>query len=148
VAQITVDAKGRITGASNVALSTLPSQTGNSGKYLTTNGSTASWASFQTSGSFRITMTGSSITYSHYFGNVASVTRTATGLFTITFSPGFPDADFTCAGLGERVSSGDIAIVSRQNDVPWDTTHAYVVVNDQTGTKFDAENLALRCGYN
>lgn len=43
-ASITVDAQGRLTGASNGA-SELPSQTGNSGKFLTTDGSTTSWGS-------------------------------------------------------------------------------------------------------
>ena len=40
---ITVDQKGRLTAASSGAAE-LPSQGGNSGKYLTTNGSAASWA--------------------------------------------------------------------------------------------------------
>ncbi len=45
VPQFTVDAQGRITAVSNVALSGLiPSQSGNSGKFLTTNGADASWA--------------------------------------------------------------------------------------------------------
>ena len=40
---ITVNGKGLITAVSTATISSLPSQTGNSGKYLTTDGSTASW---------------------------------------------------------------------------------------------------------
>jgi hypothetical protein len=40
---ITVNGKGLITAVSTATVSSLPSQTGNSGKYLTTDGSTASW---------------------------------------------------------------------------------------------------------
>jgi hypothetical protein len=40
---ITVDAKGRITSASVQSIVSLPNQTGQSGKYLTTNGTVASW---------------------------------------------------------------------------------------------------------
>jgi hypothetical protein len=40
---ITVNGKGLITAVSTATVSSLPSQTGNSGKYLTTDGTTASW---------------------------------------------------------------------------------------------------------
>ena len=53
--QITVDAYGRITSVSANYVSvgggtTLPSQTGNAGKYLTTDGTTLSWATVATAG--------------------------------------------------------------------------------------------------
>jgi hypothetical protein len=38
----------RVAVTSNLAISALPSQAGNNGKYLTTNGSTASWATITT----------------------------------------------------------------------------------------------------
>jgi hypothetical protein len=38
----------RVAVTSNLDISSLPSQTGNAGKYLTTNGSTASWATITT----------------------------------------------------------------------------------------------------
>ena len=45
---ITVDSKGRITAATTAAIDGLPSQSGNSGKYLTTNGTAASWDTLTT----------------------------------------------------------------------------------------------------
>ena len=44
---ITVDAKGRITGVTTSSVEGLPSQTGNAGKYLTTNGTAASWGTIE-----------------------------------------------------------------------------------------------------
>lgn len=37
-------------GSGNISIDSLPSQTGNNGKFLTTNGSTASWAALEVSG--------------------------------------------------------------------------------------------------
>ena len=52
--QLTVDAYGRVTSISTnyiaVGGDTLPSQVGNSGKYLTTNGTTTSWAAVAAGG--------------------------------------------------------------------------------------------------
>lgn len=44
---ITVNAKGLITGVTTSSVEGLPSQTGNNGKYLTTDGTTASWSSVE-----------------------------------------------------------------------------------------------------
>ena len=49
-ANITVGADGRITAVANGSASGLPDQTGNTGKYLTTDGSTASWGTINLSG--------------------------------------------------------------------------------------------------
>lgn len=46
---ITVNAKGLITGVTTSSVEGLPSQSGNSGKYLTTNGTTASWGTLDLS---------------------------------------------------------------------------------------------------
>lgn len=46
VAAVTIDAKGRVTALTSTAIgidAILPSETGQSGKFLTTNGTTASW---------------------------------------------------------------------------------------------------------
>lgn len=44
---ITVNAKGLITGVTTSSVEGLPSQSGNTGKYLTTDGTTASWSSVE-----------------------------------------------------------------------------------------------------
>jgi hypothetical protein len=49
-ANVTVGTDGRITFVENGSASGLPDQTGNSGKYLTTNGSALSWATINLSG--------------------------------------------------------------------------------------------------
>lgn len=49
-ANITVGVDGRITSVTNGSTSGLPDQTGNTGKYLTTDGSTLSWATVDLSG--------------------------------------------------------------------------------------------------
>jgi hypothetical protein len=49
IPSIAVDAKGRITSASAITFESLPSQTGQSGKYLTTNGTVASWGTIDLS---------------------------------------------------------------------------------------------------
>lgn len=46
---ITVDAKGRVTNVTTSSVEGLPSQTGNSGKYLTTDGTNASWGTLDLS---------------------------------------------------------------------------------------------------
>lgn len=44
---ISVDAKGRITGVTTSSVEGLPSQSGNAGRYLTTNGTAASWGTIE-----------------------------------------------------------------------------------------------------
>ena len=44
---ITVNAKGLITGVTTSSVEGLPSQSGNAGRYLTTNGTAASWAAVE-----------------------------------------------------------------------------------------------------
>ena len=42
---LNINAQGQITSAANVSITSLPSQSSNAGKYLKTDGSTASWSS-------------------------------------------------------------------------------------------------------
>lgn len=79
---LTIDAKGRVTGATTFALSTLPDQTGNSGKYLTTNGTAASWATVSVAGS---ALTGSSLASGITSSSLTSFGNNPTLAGSVTF---------------------------------------------------------------
>lgn len=79
---ITVTEKGLITGVTTASVSSVPSQTGNSGKYLTTDGSTASWATVAGSAVLQVIQPA---VYTTPF-STTSGTATSTG-FTATITP-------------------------------------------------------------
>lgn len=94
---IIVDAQGRITGASNTTINALPTQTGNSGKFLTTDGTTASW------GSATPKIIADAFVKGNVAGvaqiqtgaiNIASVTRTGTGVYAVVFTANAPDVNY------------------------------------------------------
>jgi hypothetical protein len=93
-ANITVDQQGRLTAAANGG-SALPTQSGNAGKVLTTDGTSASWA-FAIFARGSITAAGG-ITAGT---NVASVTKTGTGSYSIVFSISASNATYTVVGSG------------------------------------------------
>jgi hypothetical protein len=87
-ATITVDQQGRLTAAADGA-NELPSQTGNSGKYLTTDGTTASWGTVvfaKGSVSSSGTLTG---------GVNCSASKTGTGAYSITFTSAAAASTYT-----------------------------------------------------
>jgi hypothetical protein len=89
IPRFTVDEKGRITSASVVVVEGLPNQSGNEGKYLTTNGSFSSWDTIDlgtdTQGNYVAQVsasgTGISVTGS---GESASVVIENTGVKSLT----------------------------------------------------------------
>ena len=89
IPSFTVDEKGRITSASVVVVEGLPNQSGNEGKYLTTNGSLSSWDTIDlgtdTQGNYVAQVsasgTGISVTGS---GESASVVIQNTGVKSLT----------------------------------------------------------------
>jgi hypothetical protein len=88
---ITVNGKGLITAVSTATVSSLPSQTGNSGKYLTTDGSTASWGTVG-GGQYFGTAATKAIAYnSNSIGENITVTSGNNGLSAgpITIGSGF-----------------------------------------------------------
>lgn len=105
VAQVTVNAKGLVTAVANVAI--LPSQTGNSGKFLTTNGTSTSWsASLVTS----IAGTAGQITASASNGAVTlSIPSSLTGVSTITAAT---NADLTLTPGG---STNNVVVANTSN---------------------------------
>lgn len=86
---LAIDAKGRVTSASVASVEGLPNQSGNNGKYLTTNGTSASWDTIDlgtdTQGNYVAQVTGSgagiSVTGT---GESASVVVSNTGVTSVT----------------------------------------------------------------
>lgn len=90
------------------SISGLPSQTGNSGKYLTTNGSSASWVTVPQAKAwvnFDGTATGTITPRANY--NVGSVTKSATGTYTLNFTSALTDTNYAAvAGTNVITSNG------------------------------------------
>jgi len=100
VAQVTFDAKGRATGASSVPISypsQLPSQNGNGGAALTTNGSSAAW-SMRARAYFMGTSGGITV----YGTTNAVISRINTGCYSMSFSNPMPNANYTFTGVAGR----------------------------------------------
>jgi hypothetical protein len=94
---IVVDAQGRITGASNATINPYPTQTGNSGKYLTTDGTNVSWGSLTprvlADAFVKGNVSGSAQLQSGSI-NISSVTRTGTGTYVVVFTTAAPDVNY------------------------------------------------------
>jgi hypothetical protein len=88
----TVDAQGRLTSASNGA-SELPTQTGNAGKALVTNGTSASWGEVVRARASITDGTSATCTVGGGAVNIASVTQ-ASGVYTVTFTNALASANY------------------------------------------------------
>jgi len=81
----------------NAALNALlPSQTGNSGNYLTTNGTSTSWAAVSANYLARawVNFNGTSTVSIRASGNVSSITDNGTGDYTVNFTAAVTDSNF------------------------------------------------------
>jgi len=83
------------------APSVLPSQTGNSGKLLTTDGTTPSWSSDSTVRARASFSNGSAASPTIASGsvNIASITRTVTGRYNIVFTNSLASANYQIGGM-------------------------------------------------
>ncbi len=116
VAAITVDAKGRVTAAADTAIATLLGDSGSggtkglvpapaagdgaAGKVLAAGGS---WQPVACRAWVRFTVSGGTATIQAQY-NVASVTRTAQGKFTIAFATALTDANYCAQGMARRTA--------------------------------------------
>lgn len=98
---ITVDAKGRLTSVTTSSVEGLPSQSGNSGKYLTTNGTTASWGVINLS-SYALTSGNLSQFSSTTSSQLAGVISDETGSGSLVFSNAPTISSPTLLGPEER----------------------------------------------
>jgi hypothetical protein len=80
--------------ASGALNNLLPTQTGNTGKVLTTDGSTASWSGVLPSSYVTWTVSGGAVTSTNSRGNIAAVTRLSAGTARVSFSVAQPDTNF------------------------------------------------------
>jgi len=98
------------------------------------------WVSFNgsTAGSDPLTLTRDG------FGNVASVVRTGTGKYTITFTTAMPDAFYCMSGMAiEESATGDgMAVSIAHGSTPTSGSFQITVVED-AGTYFNASRVTV-----
>jgi hypothetical protein len=106
---LTTDGAGNLTWSNPVSGLTLPTQSANSGRYLTTNGTDASWANVFADTKFANTVR-SNISVTDSGGDGSLSYSSTTGVITYT-GPGSTEvrAHFS-AGTGVSISSGQISI--------------------------------------
>jgi hypothetical protein len=76
---------------------TLPDQSGNSGEFLTTDGTDASWAAIPTEVKAWVNFDGTGTVAIRASFNVSSITDNGTGNYTVNFTTAMVDADYAYA---------------------------------------------------
>ena len=123
---------------------TIPAQTGNSGKNLTTDGTTTSWASSAPiEGSakvwFRYNPSAGTVQASY---NITSITDTATGTTDVTIATDFSSANYAIVGTCEDTKFVSVA----GSGAPAPATGTFrVFTKDTNGTAADPEALWVVC---
>lgn len=124
VSQVTVDAKGRVTGAAAVAInypSQLPAMSGStSGALLSNNGSSAVWS--QRLSAYFSSCSSSGCTLAAGNG-ISGVTRQALGNYLVNFSTAMPNTNYTVICTSGAYGSGT-----------WNATCADNTLNTARGT--------------
>ena len=75
---------------------TLPDQSGNSGEFLTTDGTDASWAAIPTEVKAWVNFDGTGTPAIRASFNVSSITDNGTGDYTVNFTTALADANYSC----------------------------------------------------
>lgn len=132
------------TGASDAAgarTNLLPAVTSKPAGVLQVNsGATDYEVAMQAKVSFTVSGTTPTITASN---NVASVTRTAAGDYTITFTNAMPNAYYVVNAIGARNDTGDSLIASLSRLTTRTTTACYITFTTQGGSGHDPEDACV-----
>lgn len=92
----------------------VPSQTGNSGNYLTTNGTSTSWAAVSANYLARawVNFNGTGTVAIRASGNVSSITDNGTGDYTVNFTTAMADSNFAyLVTAGGATASANMCIM-------------------------------------
>lgn len=106
---VVLDASGRlpaVDGSQLTGIATLPAQAGNSGKFLTTNGSVASWGALTNPIKHWCVFNGSTGAITAQSGGI-SVTRNAVGDYTVTLGSAMASANYAVIGNCTTMDAGN-----------------------------------------
>jgi hypothetical protein len=92
---------GTIDGNDIAFEGTLPDQSGNSGEFLTTDGTDASWAAIPTEVKAWVNFNGTGTVAIRASYNVSSITDNGTGNYTVNFTTAMADANYAAFQGGE-----------------------------------------------
>jgi len=123
---ITVGADGRITAVSASAVTVIPTQTGNGGKYLTTDGTTASWAPVSAAAAAGPKITSISVTDSSYTVLDDTAVSIAGGYIKIV-GTGFTAGSQILVGTVAASSVSFVSTTELRAQVPATAAGTYVV---------------------
>jgi hypothetical protein len=120
----------------------LPSQAGNSGKVLTTDGTNASWGANQRGiAKAWVSFTGSTGVILSSYG-VSSVTRSVAGDYTINWSSAFANSNYVVTGIA--TDDGNVPVISVQGDgTNQTTTSCRILVNNGVGGLIDRTKVYI-----
>jgi hypothetical protein len=133
---LTTDGAGNLSWSNPTAGATLPSQSSNSGTYLTTNGTIASWKNVFTDTNFATTVR-SNISVTDSGGDGSLSYSSTTGVITYTGPSSTEVRAHFSAGTGVSISSGQISIAQDVSNTA-NPTFANITVEDITGNTLTA----------
>jgi hypothetical protein len=126
---ITVTGNVDFTGATITGLTTLPSQTGNSGKYLTTNGTAASWATVNATPALNdltdVTITSSTTNDVVYYNGSTWVNKYVASIPTLTNAQSGTTYTLVLGDAGKIVEVGNASAITVT--IPTNASVAYPV---------------------
>lgn len=141
-AVVTLNAKGLATACTATALpaAELPTQTGNAGKALKTNGTAASWSGYSVNGMYMGTTSGSVLTQQISVGGV-TMTRVSNGVYTLNLpSPAsLPNGILSVCTVG--TSGGSTAVIMENTSVPRTNSSVTYQTRNGSGSSVDPDYI-------